>query len=156
MNELSWRILGVFYEVYRKTKDLFSTEADQRALETALGINAQDLHDAVGHLVEQGYLERESVKLWKLTREGLNAWEERLARTTPTPTRTIFVEASNLEELQAAVNQREAEGWEFVSIGVALAPPPTRADGSLSLVLADLGGPRLYVAALRRQSDKGA
>lgn len=158
MNELAWKMLGVFYNSYEKTHSLLDTYVDREALKKALGLSAKDIEDTALRLMRDHYLEGSSNGCWKLTGDGLAAFEERQPVASPPIGRstkgTMFVEAMSIDELQKEVNRREAEGWAFVSLSVAIAVAPVLdpAEGSSAVVLQDVGltAPRLYVAALRQ------
>lgn len=157
MNELTWKSLGVFFSVYQETGDMLSAEVDAKILETKLKKNAQEVFDAVASLKHEDYVTGLTHNTWRITREGIKAWESRQADAThnaseAAPQRTLFVEADSLSQLQAEVDRREAEGWAFLSLSVALGPSPDTHEGSAAQVLHDIGAtsPRLYVAALQK------
>ena len=83
MNELTWKSLGVFFSVYQETGDMLSAEVDAKALETKLKKNAQEVFDAVASLRHEDYVTGLTHNTWRITREGIKAWESRQADATP-------------------------------------------------------------------------
>ena len=68
--------------------------------------------------------------------------------------KTLFLQSTELDKLQAKVNEHEAQGWAFFSLTLGIAPRAVAGAGSAPQVVLDMvGQPRLYVAALQRDED---